>query len=100
MASKKSRKKYPEEFKREAVRLVLTRGDRTVEEIGASLGVPENLLHSWKKKYGDEIGVRHVRPTETPEQAELRELRRKVKELEEERTILKKAAAFFAKHSS
>jgi len=100
MATQKSRKKYPEEFKREAVRLVLTRGERTVDDVAESLGVPTNLLHSWKKKYGDEIGIRHVRATETPEHAELRELRKKVKELEEEKTILKKAAAFFAKHSS
>jgi transposase-like protein len=55
--------------------------------------VPTNILHSWKDKYGDEIGIRHVRATETPEHAELRELRKKVKELEEEKTILKEAAA-------
>ena len=100
MATAKKRKRYPEEFKREAVRLVLTRGERTVEDVAESLGVPATLLHSWKKKYGEEIGVRHVRASETPEQAELRELRKKVRELEEERTILKKAAAFFAKHST
>lgn len=95
-----TRKRYPEEFKREAVRLVLTRGERTVGEVAESLGVPENQLHAWKKKYGEEIGVRHVRANETAEQAELRELKKKVRELEEERTILKKAAAFFAKHSA
>jgi transposase len=95
-----TRKRYPEEFKREAVRLVLTRGERTVGDVAESLGVEEGLLHAWKKKYGDEIGVRHVRASETAEQAELRELRKKVRELEEERTILKKAAAFFAKHSA
>lgn len=60
-------------------RLVLTRGERTVDDVAESLGVPTNLLHSWKKKYGDEIGLRHVRATETPEYAELRELRKKLK---------------------
>ena len=46
------RKKHAEEFKREAVRLLETRGERTVADVAASLGVAENLLHSWKKKYG------------------------------------------------
>ena len=40
------RKKYTEEFKREAVWLVETRGERTVGDIAASLGIAENLLHA------------------------------------------------------
>jgi transposase-like protein len=48
----KKRKKHPEEFKREAVRLLETRGERTVSDVAASLGVAENLLHAWKRKYG------------------------------------------------
>src|SRR5687767_3686591 len=95
-----TRKRYPEDFKREAVRLVLTRGERTVTDIAESLGIAENLLHAWKRKYGEEIGVRHVRASESADQAEIRELRKKVRELEEERTILEKAAAFFAKNSA
>jgi transposase-like protein len=46
----RKRKKYPDEFKAEAVRLVLERGDRTVGEIAQSLGVNESLLHSWKRR--------------------------------------------------
>lgn len=50
--AKKKRKKHPEEFKREAVRLMEGRGERTVADVAASLGVAENLLHAWKRKYG------------------------------------------------
>ena len=45
---------YTEEFKIEAVKLLLTRGDRTVGDIAQSLDVAENLLHAWKRRYGNE----------------------------------------------
>lgn len=48
--TKKKRKKHPEEFKREAVRLLESRGERSVADVAAGLGVAENLLHAWKKK--------------------------------------------------
>ena len=44
------RKQYPEEFKREAVRLVLRRGDRSIKEIAASLGIPTSHLFRWRQK--------------------------------------------------
>lgn len=99
MATKKKRKRFTEEFKREAVRLMLTRGDRTVGDVAESLGVSEGHLHTWRKRYSD-IGaeVRRERG-ETPED-ELKRLRREVAKLKREREILKKAAAFFAKESS
>lgn len=50
--SKRKRTKHPEEFKREAVRLLETRGERTVSDVAASLGVAENMLHAWKRKLG------------------------------------------------
>jgi transposase-like protein len=50
--SKSKRKKHPEAFKLEAVRLLEGRGERTVADVAASLGVAESMLHSWKKKYG------------------------------------------------
>jgi transposase-like protein len=46
----RKRKKHSEEFKREAVRLMETRGERTVADVAESLGVAENLLHAWKRK--------------------------------------------------
>ena len=51
----KSRKKYTEEFKREAVRAMELRGERTVGDVAKSLGVPENILHQWRKKLGSQI---------------------------------------------
>jgi transposase-like protein len=44
------RKRYTAEFKAEAVRLFEGRGDRTVAEVAQSLGVAENMLHSWKRQ--------------------------------------------------
>lgn len=43
----RKRKNHKEEFKREAVRLLEGRGERTVADVAASLGVAENLLHAW-----------------------------------------------------
>ena len=96
----RKRKKHAEEFKREAVRLLETRGERTVADVAASLGVAENLLHAWKKKYGSAAEqVRRERGGETPED-ELKRLRREVTQLKQERDVLKKSVAFFARDRS
>ena len=47
MTKKKKRKRYTEQFKAEALRAVETRGDRTIADVAAGLGVTEQLLHSW-----------------------------------------------------
>jgi transposase len=98
--AKKKRKKHPEEFKREAVRLMESRGERTVADVAAGLGVAETLLHSWKKKYGSSAEqVRRERGGETAEE-ELKRLRREMTQVKQERDILKKSIAFFARDRS
>ncbi len=98
--TKRKRKKHSEEFKREAVRLLETRGERTVSDVAASLGVAENMLHSWKKKFGRVADqVRAERGGETAEE-ELKRLRRENAQLKQEREILKKSVAFFARDRS
>jgi transposase len=92
------RKKYTEEFKREAVRLLETRGDRTVADVAASLSVPENLLHSWRRRYSDTAAAIRKERGETPEE-ELKRLRRENAQLKRDKEILKKATAFFAKEN-
>ena len=97
--AKKKRKRYTEEFKREAVRLMLTRGERTVADVAQSVGVPESLLHSWRKRYPDTAEAVRRERGETPEQ-ELKRLRRENAQLKRDKEILKKAASFFARESS
>lgn len=96
----KKRKKHSEEFKREAVRLLETRGERTVADVAASLGVAENLLHAWKRKLGSVAEqVRTERGGETAEE-ELKRLRRENAQLKQERELLKKSVAFFVRDRS
>lgn len=91
--TKKKRKKHPEEFKREAVRLLEGRGERSVADVAAGLGVAENLLHAWKKKFGSAAEqVRRERGGETAEE-ELKRLRREVTQLKQERDVLKNGLA-------
>jgi transposase len=98
--TKSKRKKHPEQFKLEAVRVLETRGERTVADVAASLGVSESLLHSWKKKYGSAAAqVRKERGGETAEE-ELKRLRREMAQVKQERDILKKSIAFFARDRS
>jgi transposase len=92
----KSRPPYPEEFRREAVQMV--RSGRTVADVATSLGVTEPSLRTWVKR--DQLERRERDDGLTvAEREELRELRRKVKRLEQERDLLKRAAAFFARET-
>jgi transposase len=87
-------KPYPPEFRREAVAL-FRRSGRPLREIADDLGVSSESLRIWVKQAAVDAGERLGLSTE--EREELRRLRREVRVLREEREILKKAAAFFAK---
>src|SRR3954447_19150050 len=84
----KYRKPYPPEFRREAVALY-ARTDRTLGEIAADLGVSRESLRLWVQQAQIERGERDGLTGD--EQEELRELRRRVLLLEQEREVLKKA---------
>ncbi|MBM9606768.1 transposase [Desulfopila inferna] len=90
------RRKYTQEFKVEAVKLVLEHGYK-ITEAAKNLGVHPNLLGRWKRDYeGDESGNDNA-ASSAAVRAELNRLRKENKQLKLEREILKKAAAFFAR---
>lgn len=93
--------KYPEEFRRDAVALVRSSPDRPLREIGRELGVNHETLRSWvnaaKRAEQGAAGGRSGGEVTAEERDELRRLRKKVAELELEKDILRKAAAYFAK---
>ena len=90
-----SAKRYTEEFKVEAVKQVTERG-HPVAEVAARLGVTTHSLYQWLKRYGVPEAEREVTKDQ---QAEMRRLKAELKRVTEERDILKKAAAYFAKIS-
>ena len=94
----KKRNQHTEEFKREAVRLMQSRGERTVGDVARGLGVTSGDLHRWRDKHGGAAQAKEA-PAETVEQ-ENKRLRKEVERLRLEREILKKAAAFFAKENT
>lgn len=89
-------KPYPEEFKREAVEL-LRRGGRPLGQIAGELGVSTQALRSWRRQMESDAGGGEG--LTAYEQEELRRLRRENRVLRQERDLLVKAAAFFAKES-
>jgi transposase len=95
----KNKPRRSEELKIEAVRALLNRGDRTVEDVAKSLGVSTAQLYRWRDRYQRAVENPAQHAIETAEQAEIRRLRKENEQLRMEREILKKATAFFAKES-
>lgn len=89
-----SGKRYTEEFKIEAVRQITDRR-YSVNDV-AELGVTSKSLYGWVKRYGTESEQYQA---EKKQQGEIRSLRSELKRVTEERNILKKAAAYFARES-
>lgn len=92
------RGRYPREFKTEAVRL-LNEGGKPAAEVARELGVKRTLLYRWRDQLngkGDQAFRGPGRP-KLEDMSELSRLRQELKAVKEERDILKKAAAYFAK---
>ena len=90
-----NQKRFPEEFKIEAVRQIVERG-HPVAEVSARLGVSTHSLYKWIREADQPAEVRHGQLSQAEE---LRRLKSELKRVTEERDILKKAAAYFAKQS-
>ena len=86
---------YPPEFRQEAIRLVRASDkEHPIPRIAREIGVSDGTLRSWVK---DEIDSGEREGLTTEEREELRKLRREVKTLRQEKELLRKAAAFFAR---
>ena len=84
--------RYTEEFKLGAVAQVTAKG-HSVTSVAGRLGVSTKSLYDWVKRYGDT-------PSKAPDaadQIEIKRLKAELRRVTEERDILKKATAFFAK---
>lgn len=88
---------YPPEFRREAVSLVKASG-RSVREVAGELGVSYESLRLWLRQDQLDRGEREDGLT-TDQVDELRRLRKQVRELEQEREILKRAVTFFVRET-
>lgn len=94
------RRSYDREFKLAAVRQVTAEG-RSVREVAESLGVRDNLLYRWRRQFQEEGAVAFPGTGhQTPEREELTRVKRELAQAKQDITILKKAAAYFAKHGN
>ena len=87
------KKRFDRDFKVSAVKMV-TEGGHKAAEVARSLGIHQNQLYNWKRKFSDQgekafPGKGHL--------TELAALRRQLREVEMERDILKKAVGIFSK---
>ena len=95
MDKKRTRREFDQQFKQDAVDLVVNHG-RSVASVARDLGIDQNSLHAWKKALAPDAGDT-TPPISAAENAELRKLRRALAVAEEERDILKKALAVFSR---
>ncbi len=89
-----SRQVFDEDFKRSTVQMMIEQ-NKPVAQAARELDINPNTLHNWKKKYSSEF-IRESLPQMSEDQ-QLRAFQKRIRDLEEENAILKKAMHFFAK---
>ncbi len=99
MAGRKKRRKFSEQFKADAVRLVTT-GGKTISEVTREFELAESVLRDWIRRAESGVGQGPPGALTSREHAELIDLRKRLKRAEMERDILKKATAFFARENA
>ena len=97
----KRRRKYDQQFKDEAVRLLI-RGDKTLKEVAENLGVERSCLARWRNKYLKGDTGEGEKPMDAGQNAselekENRRLRKELAEAVQHREILKKAVGIFSR---
>ena len=94
-----NRRQYSEEFKKEAVGHSLT-SEKTVVEVAQDLGIAHSNLNRWRTQYrknGELAFPGNGKQRLTPQEEEIRRLKKELYEVSQERDILKKALAIFTK---
>ena len=95
MAQRRTRRRFTREFKAQAVQHLLESG-KPLSDVAAELGISPGQLSQWRNEQLA-AGSAEALVARKAEQAETQRLRRELKRLEEEKLILRKAAAFFAR---
>jgi len=93
---RRPRRSFTDEFRAGAVKLVLD-GGKTIPQVARDLDLTESALRTWVERARADAGRGKPGVLTSSEREELIRLRKQVRELQMEREILKKAAAFFAK---
>lgn len=96
--AKRKRRAFSAEYKAEVVELIRKSG-KSVAAVARELDLTETAVRAWVQRADVDAGQGPAGTLTTAEREELAQLRRRVKTLEMEREILKKATAFFAKES-
>ncbi|MCK4608800.1 MAG: transposase [Gammaproteobacteria bacterium] len=86
---------YDQEFKQSSAKLAVSSG-QTMVQTAKDLGVNVNTLHSWVAKYCRKADAIDSQQSEPSQAEEIKQLKKQVARLKQERDILKKAAAYFA----
>ncbi|SDG81298.1 transposase [Mucilaginibacter sp. P25] len=96
---KSSRRVYDADFRSDVLKMVFS--GRSVVDVAASLGIRENLIHKWKSRYKETTGSSALKSpgSETPivSVEEYERMKVRLREVEQERDILKKALGIFSR---
>ena len=96
-SAKRPRRKFSDEFKRDAVEIVRS-SDRSIAQVARELGIYDSTLGNWVKQDEIDRGVRDG--VSTSDREEISELRRENARLRMERELLKRAVAFWVRESN
>lgn len=96
--SGKPRRKYDAEFKSDVLKMVSNR--RPVQEISESLGISASMIHKWRAQHNESLGLSQSLPDvliPSVTGAEHERIKARLREVEQERDILKKALGIFSR---